>query len=277
MKWSFWCAATYAALTPVVSAQFPTRIALDRASFSPVQYEDLQLLANSVAAAVDQLIPGRVSEFVRGDIICFQTNAQELTGLDPSLIPPLTISTDYKLPYEPSSTLAGRTRIALFEVEPRYAPSYRERFVYQLSHELAHVKMGVRVDNYLIETLAVAVSHEVLVRLGMTPYANLEFNEQMHHLPGEVQRLYAAGDVNSALRYWQSRIPAEAAVIDDRPFQTLGAALIRARTVPWASLLGIAFATDCPLNNPPMNARLCAPDIQKMGPIQPVLLSLGFF
>ncbi len=151
-------------ITLAISAQQPpTKVVLDHETFSPAGYAGLQQLANQVVGTIDQLIPGQVSEFVHGNIICFQVTTRTSLKAPNVSSPPITLSTDYKLSYEPTTTVAGRTRIALFEVEPLYAPSYRERFVYQLSHELAHIKMGVRVDNYLVETLAVAVSHEVLV------------------------------------------------------------------------------------------------------------------
>jgi hypothetical protein len=190
------------------SAQQPsTKLTLDRETFSPAGYAALQELAHQVAATIDQLIPGQVSEFVHGDILCFQVTTKTLGKATDAPSPPVTISNDYKLSYEPTASVAGRTRIALFEVEPLYTTSYRARFVYQLSHELAHVKMGVRIDNSLIETLAIAVSHEVLVRQGMIAYANSEFNEQMHRLPDEVQRAYAAGSLTEPQRYWQVVLP----------------------------------------------------------------------
>jgi hypothetical protein len=46
---------------------------------------------------------------------------------------------------EPAATLGNTIRIALYVVKP----DYEARLIYQLSHELVRVKMGVRSSNYL--------------------------------------------------------------------------------------------------------------------------------
>jgi hypothetical protein len=262
-------------ICPCISAQisFPTKVALDRETFSPSDYLALQQLADTVAQTVDELIPGRMSEFIYGDILCYQVRDTDDPALETAMHAPITISATIRYTHEPSAVVAGRTRIALYGVEPLR----RERFVYQLAHELAHVKMGVRLDNYLIETLAVAVSQEVLIRMGMTAYLQMEFNTEMLQLPESVQDAYRTADIVALRTYWRGVISSEELRVDNRPFQALGAALIRMRAVRWRSLLGIGLMNShCPLNNPPSNYTTCPPDLQRMLAIAPILESLGY-
>jgi hypothetical protein len=214
-----------------------------------------------------------MSEFIYGDILCYHVHDTDDPELEAAVHAPITISATTRYAHEPSAVVAGRTRIALYGVEPLR----RERFVYQLAHELAHVKMGVRLNNYLIETLAVTVSHEVLVRMGMIAYLQIDFNTDMLQLPEAVQAAYRTADIMALRAYWQSMIPREGLRVDDRPFQALGAALIRMRTVRWESLLGVGLMnSNCPLNNPPRNYSACPPDLQRMMVIAPILESLGY-
>jgi hypothetical protein len=267
--------AVVCGICPCISAQisFPTKVALDHETFSPSDYLALQQLADTVARTVDELIPGRMSEFIYGDILCYQVRETDDSALEAAVHAPITVSATIRYAHEPSAVVAGRTRIALYGVEPLR----RERFVYQLAHELAHVKMGVRLDNYLIETLAVAVSHEVLIRMGMIAYLQIDFNTDMLHLPESVQAAYRTADTVALSTYWQSVISSEGLRVDDRPFQALGAALIRMRAVKWQSLLGVGLMnSNCPLNNPPSNYTTCPPDLQRMMAIAPILESLGY-
>jgi hypothetical protein len=254
---------------------FPTRVVLDRETFPSANYAELQRVADVVAQNVDQLIPGRMSEFVYGDILCYLVKENDVEAVHQSSAP-ITISANYKLSFEPKAVIAGHTRIAvngLGSVEH----FLEGQFVYQLAHELAHVKMGVRLDNYLVETLAVTVSHEVLLRMGMVDFLQIEFNTEMLQLPESVQAAYKTTDIETLIKYWQSVIPREGLRVDDRPFQTLGATLVRMRAVQWESLLGVALMnSNCPLNNPPSNYAACPPDLQRMKVIAPILESLGY-
>lgn len=252
-------------------AVFPTHVVLDHETFSADTYVSLQRAADLVSHAVDDLIPGKMSEFVYGDILCYQIQPTNTAALI-AIHAPITISANYKLPYEPKDVIPGHTRIAL-----SYAGVNVGQFVYQLAHEIAHVKMGVRLDNYLIETLATAASHQVLIDMQMTPYLQTEFNIEMGQLPSQVLDEYRVLDFGALRRYWQTSIHGQGLRIDDRPFQTLGAALIRSQNVNWRQLLGVAFLnSNCPLNNPPMNITVCPPDIARMKSIAPILNSLGY-
>jgi hypothetical protein len=91
--------------------------------------------------------------------------------------------------------------------------------------------MGVRVDNYLIETLAVAVSYEVSVRMGMTPYVQSESVTEALKLPTNCGHECMPKNTLKLRAYWQSQISLQSNRVDDRAFQTLGAALILQRNV----------------------------------------------
>ncbi len=91
-------------------------------------------------------------------------------------------------------------RIALNGIQP----FDRWRLVYQLSHELAHVKMGVRIDNSLIETFATAVSTEVLRRLGFQGYLMRVEGEDIQILPELIQQQLAYNKWADLKSYWQA-------------------------------------------------------------------------
>jgi len=250
---------------------FATHIVLDRETFPAESYPELQRIANLVSQDIDRLIPGKMSEFAYDDIFCYQIKPTDTVALG-VIRAPITISADYRLPYEPQYVIPGRTRFAL-----SYAGINVGQFVYQLAHEIAHVKMGVRLDNYLIETLATAVSHQVLIDMGMVPYLQLELGLEMAQLPADVVAQYRAQDLAPLRRYWQASISKQGFRMDDRPFQTLGAALIRSENVDWRPLLGVGFLnSNCPLNSHPMNYAACPPDIERMRVIAPILHSIGY-
>src|ERR1044071_7797825 len=66
-----------------------TRVALDHGSFGPDKYRVLQPLADSVASAVDKLIPGHVAGFPNGGIFFFVAPADWYTSNQTP--PPITL------------------------------------------------------------------------------------------------------------------------------------------------------------------------------------------
>ena len=266
--------ATLACLLSIAAeGQSPsTKVHLDPSTFRSGDYGPLQQLADQVALQIDQLIPGQVYEFVRGPILCYQVHENE-TDSEREIGAPVTISANFRYSHESPSVVPGTTRIALFGIDPLR----EQRFVYQLAHELAHVKMGVRVDSYLIETFAVAAALEVERRMNMEQYDTSEISSAVERLPAPVQILYAQRDFAGLRRYWQEQVAHQDILLNDRPFQTLGAILIRSNSVPWPALLGIAIkSASCPLDNPPTNFSRCPPDLHQMLRMRSSLEALGY-
>jgi hypothetical protein len=90
------------------------------------------------------------------------------------------------------------------------------RLVYQLSHELTHVKMGVRTDNYLDETFAVDASFEVLRRFGYEKYLLMNKDEYLHRLPPTVQTALARERWREAQAYWIEQSKTQGQKTEDR-------------------------------------------------------------
>ncbi len=249
----------------------PTKVLLDQASFPTADRTRLQLLADRVATQVDRLVPGQGSG-VTGSILCYQVHEGEL-DFEQEIGAPVTISANFRYPHEPNDVVPGQIRIALFAIDP-----LREgRFVYQLSHELAHVKMGASVSNYLIETFAIAMALEVTQRVGFASYVDLEIADELKHLSAAEQTLYLHRDYAGLRRYWQQQAVQQVSGVQNRPFQTLGAVLLENGAVPWPQFLGIALENgNCPLDNPPTNFISCSPDLPRMLRVRSSLEALGF-
>jgi len=134
-------------------------VKLDRETFPPKSLITLQNLADRVAATIDRLIPGRVTKSNQPEFLCYiAPDFWRGAAYDP---PPITLIGAARLG-EPKAARAGTVRIAL---DSLVLPNHAE-LVYELAHELAHVKMDPRYDNYLVETLAVAASLEALTVMG---------------------------------------------------------------------------------------------------------------
>jgi len=117
------------------------KVVLDSETFG-ASVARLQTGANQVASEVDNIIPGTPSDYPENGIICFEPEGS--WSSDPSHPAPIT-PIGPKLLGEPAATLGNTIRIALYVVKP----DYEARLIYQLSHELVRVKMGVRSSNYL--------------------------------------------------------------------------------------------------------------------------------
>ena len=220
--------------SPTLKAQVAPRttVILDQETFGGESYAALQHLADVVALVVDDLIPGPLSRPKPEPIICFE--ASEGWGGNPSHPAPITL-TGPKLVGEPVATRGGTVRIAAFRIRSVYG----RRFVMQLAHELAHVKMGTAIDNALIETFATAVSYEALRRLSFFDYLTPMLQTDIRSLPEAVQTQLAGGDLPGLRKYWQEQMESRWMLMNDRAFQTLGALLLQMGNQPlWKLLSG---------------------------------------
>jgi len=250
-----------------------TRVILDRETFSPQSLKEFEPLAIEVSGVVDTLIPGTPIDYPKSGIICFEAPvnwAQIDDGAHPA---PITLSGP-KNRGEPIGTVAGTIRIALNGVQ---RPIDTSRFIFQLSHELAHVKMGALSSNYLIETFAVAVSFEVLRRTGYQGYLLKNEGIFIEGLPLQIQKALSLGKWVEIQNYWQRQVSNQGKRLDDRPFQTIGALLmLRGKGPKWANLSGIASLSLCTSRAPAGQFQICPPDLRKMGRIRHELKALGF-
>ncbi len=155
----------------------------------------MQARADEVASLVDRIIPGLPSGYSQNGIICFIAPHDFRNA--PITLPPQPLK-----PGEPRSIDPHRIRIALSGI----LPNDEQRFVFQLSHELAHVKMDARYDSYLTEVFAVAVSLEVLKRFRFGCYRQSLENDALANVPPEVRQQVEAQHWPAVARYWQGEI-----------------------------------------------------------------------
>jgi hypothetical protein len=168
------------------------------------------------------------------------------------------------------------------------------QFVFQLSHELAHVLMDPRRSNGVTETFAVATSPQALDDLAEKwatdpPYPNWQpysanFSNYRKSMEKEIimsfppEVVQAVNDRNwpKLTEYLQSRRADQDANLYDRPLNFLGAVRLRAEHIPWRQLSRLAALT-----NPPPSAvdewrSDLQLDVSKLpAPIIAVLASLG--
>jgi hypothetical protein len=253
-----------------------TKVVLVASTFTPQALRELQPVADQVSQIVDELVPGTPPDYPPGGIICFEAPARWTTPAYTAMasdVPPVTI-VGPRISDEPPEAIGNAVRIAVHDVQ---APD-RWRFAFQLSHELAHVKMGARSDNYLDETFATALSFEVLRRLGYEGYLLISEGTYLHQLPSEPQKALALGDWSEAQTYWLGHSKTQGQRKDDRPFQTLGAVLIlRKRRGPqWTELLNASSANVCASSLSAGTFRVCDPDLSKMRGQKSFLLLLGY-
>ena len=247
------------------------KVILDSETFSPQAVKDLDPVAVQVTAIIDALIPGHPRDYPSGGIVCFDATKSAGSVAWQNNPPPITL-TGPKLPGEPGATVAGTLRIALFGIQP----SDKWRLALQLSHELAHVKMGARIDNYLEETFAVAASYEVLRRLGFEGYLLKNKGIDLEGLPPQIQKSISWGEWKQIGVYWIERSKLQGNRMDDRPFQTLGAILLlRDRGPNWSDLFDISRFNSCPVSTTVEPFRVCPPDISKMRRAKHELKALG--
>ncbi len=143
-------------------------------------------------------------------------------------------------------------------VTPQVLPGAWQRLVFQLSHELAHQKMDARVDNNALEAFAVAVSLEVLHRLGYDPYRESNEHFYTQSIPPEVISALKRSEwakVGLYLRYEWRREYVEN--WDQSTHFVAAIALRRIGGFPWERLLNIGATAECGSNTSNGRARYC--------------------
>ena len=239
------------------------RVVLDPVSFVGPAHQAMQSVADKVGRVVDQMIPGTSSETT--DVFCFAPPPEWGHA-------PITL-VGVPQPGEPATAARYRFRVA---VSRSVLPADSERFAFQLAHELAHVRMDPRFDNEILETFAVAVSFEVLERMGYQAYLQAAIQSLIGPLPAEVRAALSNRswqDVNFYLK--QQRQYHEQPPFD-YSIAAAGAVIIRAATVvPWSQLSGIGLKNLCPVRTDPPRFQFCALDESALPQLRPVFRLLG--
>jgi hypothetical protein len=212
------------------------RVTLDD-SFPAEVRRDLQTLAGDCLAACRQLWPGKPPAGERPIVLSIRAAG------------PLTDSTSDPKTYRIYVTVKTRA----------YA-----QFVYQFSHEFAHVMLDPRRTNGLVETFAVAFSLAALDAMAVrwrdrAPYASwvpyapyfrkYRREAEQRHLktfPLDVQALVERKSWEELALYLRYRRADQDADINNRNLNHLGAAALRSGEVKWQDLLGLAGHTDPP-------------------------------
>jgi hypothetical protein len=263
-----------------------TRVKLDRQTFPQSRYLDMQTIADKVAIAVDQLIPGQVESYPRMGIVCFI--APRAWNNAPRHPPPVTL-TGWSEAGEPDTTHPNTVRIALNDQVLHSPYSGDPELVFELAHELAHVKMDAPYDNYLAETMAVAISLKVIEELGYKQYRHDTVSMFIRRLPGNIQSAIDHQWWNEAAQYWQSEISKQKSGPTgswDVPFGLVGSLLLETAEQPvWPNLLGIGAMSDhcvlsdgTPVSVPDtaMRFKVCLPAIRRLNKLSPALKALGY-
>lgn len=238
------------------------RVVLDPTSFASPAYRALQETANEVAREVEQLIPGASSDT---EVFCFAPPPQWGHA-------PITLAGEPQ-PGEPAASARYAVRIALSR---SVLPANRERFAFQLAHELAHVRMDPRVDNDILETFAVAVSFEVLDRMGYGRYLQVAMRSLITPLPAEIRAALGNGAWNEVKQYLKEQRQYHQQHPFDYSLAAAGAVLIRATGMfPWNRLLGIGLKNQCPARADPPRFQFCPLNESALPEFLPVFRLLG--
>jgi hypothetical protein len=209
-------------------------------SFPAETRADLQRVAVDVVAIAADLFPGDPPAG-RRSIDCFRRESG-----------PITIATD-----------PARYRVGLSVVGRRYA-----QLAYQLGHEMGHIYLDPRRTNGLLETLAVAVSLEILDAMATRwsehpPHPHWqsyapEFRRYREHtearylakFPVEVQTAVREQRWRDVARYLTLRRDDQDANAIDRSLNVLGALTLRAQPVRWRNYIGVGSHTNPPPDSP---------------------------
>jgi len=227
-------------------------------------------MAAAVAVQVDAFISGRPRDYpASGTILVFGNTPTMQVQLHHG--GPITLRGP-KILGEPDTTVGGITRIAVTPMDALYL----RRFVYQLAHELAHVKMGGAIDNSLLETFATSVSLEVLKRMGLNDYLIPNVQQMIRSLPPNVQEQIANGDFAALQTYWQEQCGQRWHVMDDRPVQYLGTILLQVRNQYFWPLLLNVGELSIGRNDQNLPTILLPPDISAMQKKGIDLTALGY-
>jgi hypothetical protein len=144
------------------------------------------------------------------------------------------------------------------------------QFAFQLGHELSHVMLDPRRSNGIVEAICIAVSYEVLDRMGerVRNYATLQwltayaphFHEYQQQdqalmikpLPAEVAAMVAEHRWADVANYLHDRqADMEPGKPEERALQTLAAAALRSGPLDFGDFAGIAGCTTPPPEDDP--------------------------
>lgn len=223
-----------------------TKIVLDPSTFPKISRPLLQDTADQVARVVDDMIPGGYPSQTTPRILCFVAKGNWADK------PRALVGKPWKI--EPVQASKYTMRIA---VAPEVLPGAWQRFVFQLSHELTHLKMDARVDNNVLESFAVAVSLETLHRLGYDVFRESNEKYYTQSIPAEVKAALSRKDWDSTglyLRYaWRDEGHREW----DQATHFVAAMAIRAIGFSWERLWNVGARTECGSEKANDRARYC--------------------
>ena len=240
------------------------RVVLDPTSFAGPTYHALQNVADRVARVVEELIPGAPLGNTT-DVFCFAPPS----GWGHT---PITLAGEPQSG-EPAASARYPVRVALSR---SVLPADWERFTFQLAHELAHVRMDPRFDNDILETFAVAVSFEVLERMGYARYLHVAIQSLIAPLPPEIKLALASGSWEHVNLYLKQRRQYHEEHPFDYSLAAAGAVLIRAtHALPWNRLSEIGLKNQCPSRADPPRFQFCSLDESALPEFLPVFKLLG--
>ena len=239
------------------------RVILDPTTFAGPTYQAMQDTANQVALVVEQLIPDASPDDT--DVFCFAPPP----GWGHA---PITLAGEPQ-PGEPAASALYSVRVALSR---SVLPADWARFAFQLAHELAHVRMDPRFDNDILETFAVAVSFEVLDRMGYGRYLQAAIQSLIAPLPPEIKMALGNASWNEVNLYLRQQRPYHEAHPFDYSLAAAGAVLIRAtHALPWSRLRGIGLKNQCPARADPPRFQFCPLNEAALPEFLPVFRLLG--
>ena len=229
----------------------PARITVDN-SFPPVLQRDLQAVASDVWLIISNCF-GQSKPPLDLPIICYWKR-----------IPPVGSP---QFPHVPETTLDNPLHPKVIMIGLAVDGPYWAQFAYQLGHELGHVMLDPRRTNGVVETIASAISYEVLDRLAdrwqmIVPFPHMRgwgknfsqyrMNDEqtrLARLPEEMRLAVSARDWIAVRQYlYKNRIEqnqtsqAEIGSEHGRDVQALGAMSLRSGPVQWKKLAGLAVS-----------------------------------
>lgn len=221
-------------------------------SFGPVLRPNFQAVANDVASIVTDLFEGRRPPLDL-PIVCYLKTIPPIGSRDQPVSPDTTLD-DWDHPKQ--------IRIGVTSSTPVYA-----QLAFQLGHELGHVMLDPRRTNGVVETIAYALSYEVLDRIAdkwimVAPFSYLRGwdknfrtyrNEDEGNVLARLTEIRAAVDKRDwkAVRQYlykhrseqDQTSQAEIAGQHGRDIEALGAMALRGNApVPWRRFIGLAVA-----------------------------------
>lgn len=163
-----------------------------------------------------------------------------------------------------SNSAVPMTRVLSNEINIRITAhgTFYAQFAFQLGHELGHVMLDPRRTDGVVEAIAIAVSYEVLDRIGkkakdspaypwlgdyaknFKPYRKNDQKIVLEKFPQQIRDMVAHkkwSELSDYLR--EHRQEMESGHDNDRDVQTLAAISLRSGPVDWGEFAGVAGCT----------------------------------